>query len=198
MINNNILIVPSIFLDQYHKVNIKLDLSWYKYSKKIGINLFPIINIKEITQIKNIKGIIFTGSGDIYQLKKNKENLIRDNYEKKIIKYAQKNKIKCLFICRSFQHLCSLNNMKIVKVNNHVRQNHLIVNEKKKKINVNSFHNYGISLDKKRHFDELYLSSDGKVELMLQNIFLGMMFHPERKNLDQNKIDKLIKNHFNI
>ncbi len=198
MINNNILIVPSIFLDSHSKVNIKLDLSWYEYSKKIGINLFPIINTKEITQIKNIKGIIFTGSGDIYQIKKNKENLIRDNYEKKIINYARKNKIKCLFVCRSFQHLCSLNNMKIIKSKNHVRQNHLIINYKNKSMNVNSFHNYGISLNKKKYFDELYLSSDGKVELMLQNIFLGIMFHPERKNLDQNKIDKLIKNHFNI
>ena len=118
--------------------------------------------------------------------------------KKKIINYARKNKIKCLFVCRSFQHLCSLNNMKIIKSKNHVRQNHLIINYKNKSMNVNSFHNYGISLNKKKYFDELYLSSDGKVELMLQNIFLGIMFHPERKNLDQNKIDKLIKNHFNI
>ena len=73
--SNNILIIPSVFLDKYNQINIKLDLSWYEYSKKIGITLFPIISTKEITKIKNIKGIIFTGSGDIYSLKKSKENL---------------------------------------------------------------------------------------------------------------------------
>jgi len=195
---NNVLIIPSIFLDQYNQINIKLDLSWYKYSKKIGLNLFPVINTKEINQIKNVKGIIFTGSGDIYKLKKNKENLIRDNYEKKIINFAKKNKIKCLFICRSFQHFCSLKKMKIKKVSKHVKNNHIIINDKNKKLNVNSFHKYGICFNEKVHFDELYLSSDGNIELMLDDLFLGMMFHPERKNLDQKKIDKLIKYHFNI
>ena len=66
------------------------------------------------------------------------------------------------------------------------------------KLNVNSFHKYGIKLKKYLSFKELFLSSDGNIELMLDDIFLGMMFHPERKNLDQKKIDKLIKNHFNI
>ena len=46
--NNNFIIVPSIFLDKYNQINIKLDLSWYWYAKKIGISLFPIINTKNI------------------------------------------------------------------------------------------------------------------------------------------------------
>ena len=196
--NNNFLIVPSIFLDQYNKINIKLDLSWYEYAKKIGINLFPIINSREIKQIKKIKGIIFTGSGDIYKIKKEKQNFVRDNYEKKIIKYAKRNKIKCLFVCRSFQHFCNLNKIKIIKVNNHVNKNHLIINNQGDKLMVNSYHNYGICLNKNIKFDELYFSSDGNVELLLNGIFLGMMFHPERKNRNQKKIDNLIKNHFNI
>lgn len=197
--NNNFIIVPSIFLDKYNQINIKLDLSWYWYAKKIGISLFPIINTKNIDQIKNIKGIIFTGSGDLYKFQKNKQNLIRDNYEKKIIKYAEKKKIKCLLICRSFQHYSSLNKMKIIKTKKHVRQNHLIFNKKKnKKLMVNSFHNYAIRLNKNTKFRELYLSFDGNIELISKGIFLGMMFHPERKNPDQKKIDILIKNHFNI
>tara|TARA_Y100000768_G_scaffold275659_1_gene211251 strand:+ start:438 stop:1031 length:594 start_codon:yes stop_codon:yes gene_type:complete len=196
--SNNILIIPSVFLDKYNQINIKLDLSWYEYSKKIGITLFPIISTKEIKKIKNVKGIIFTGSGDIYSLNKSKENLVRDNYEKEIIKYAKKNKIKCLFVCRSFQHFCFLKKFKIKKVNNHVKKNHLITNQKKMRLNVNSFHKYGIKRKKRLSFKELFLSSDGNIELMLDDIFLGMMFHPERKNLDQKKIDKLIKNHFNI
>lgn len=198
MINKNFLIVPSIFLDQYNAINIKLDLKWFEYSRKIGINLFPIVDTKEINQVKNIKGIIFTGSGDIYKLKKNKENLIRDNFEKKIIKYAIKNKIKCLFVCRSFQLFCSLSNMKLIKTNKHVRRNHLIINKMKNKLNVNSFHNYAVCHDKKLQFEELFISLDGNVELIKKNLFLGMMFHPERKNIDQKKIDNLIKNHFNI
>tara|TARA_B100000927_G_C16310314_1_gene407126 strand:- start:77 stop:673 length:597 start_codon:yes stop_codon:yes gene_type:complete len=198
MIKKNFLIVPSIFLDQYNAINIKIDLKWFEYSRKIGINLFPIIDTKQINQLKNIKGIIFTGSGDIYKLKKNKENLIRDNFEKKIIKYAIKNKIKCLFVCRSFQHFCSLRKMKLIKTNKHVRRNHLIINKMKKKLNVNSFHNYAVCQDKKLQFEDLFISLDGYVELIKKNLFLGMMFHPERKNVDQKKIDNLIKNHFNI
>lgn len=196
--SNNILIIPSIFLDQYNKINIKLELSWYEYAKKIGINLFPIINLKEIKQIKKIKGIIFTGSGDLYKIKKERQNLVRDNYEKKIIKYAKRNKIKCLFICRSFQHFCSLNKMKIIKVDNHVKKNHTIINKQGNKLMVNSFHNYGVCYKKYMKYDELYLSADGNVELLSDGIFLGMMFHPERKNRNKKKINDLIKNHFNI
>ena len=89
--------------------------------------------------------------------------------------------------------------MKIIKTKKHVRQNHLIFNKKKnKKLMVNSFHNYAIRLNKNTKFRELYLSFDGNIELISKGIFLGMMFHPERKNPDQKKIDILIKNHFNI
>ena len=65
-------------------------------------------------------------------------------------------------------------------------------------MNVNSFHNYVIKKTN-NNFQDLYCSKDGNVEISFnsKNLILGLMFHPERKNIDQKKIDQILINYLN-
>lgn len=201
-----ILIIPAIYKDKHKSIYSKIDLDWYKFAKKINIQIVPFFD--DIAYLNNFKknffGIIFIGGGDIYKISKKKEDLIRDTYQKKLIKFAIKKKIKCLFICRSFQQYASMNNDMILKsVKKHVKTNHKILNKQNLcGLNVNSYHNYSLFFNKKKYTDKIYnnifLHKDNSIELVQNEMFLGMMFHPERKNKDQKKINKIVKNFFNL
>ena len=74
----------------------------------------------------NPKGLILSGGNDLYSLIKLKENLIRDKNEIKLIKFALKNKIPILAVCRGFQLVAKFFKCKIFKIKDHVRTNHII------------------------------------------------------------------------
>ena len=63
----------------------------------------------------------------------------------------------------------------------------------KKSINTNSFHKYGIK-DLPKGFEIIGVTKDNYIEIALneKKKFLGLMFHPERKNKDQIFINTLI------
>ena len=78
-------------------------------------------------------------------------------------------------------------------ISGHIRTNHDIFN-KKIKLNVNSYHKYSFKiLDKS--FNEVFYHKDKSIELAIssKNKVMLSMFHPERPNKDQNKINKIIK-----
>ena len=62
---------------------------------------------------------------------------------------------------------------------------------------MNSFHNFKIIKSSKKFLD-LGFAEDNSIELSISTdqLFLGLMFHPERKNHSQKKINKLILNWF--
>ena len=182
----------------------RVDLNWYNFSKKHNFEIFTSFDFKLIESLikkKKIHGIIFSGGGDISKIKKNKLNLIRDKFEKKIINLALKKKIKSLFVCRGMQLLSEYYKLDIMKVKNHVKKNHRIYfNDESqdhtiKCINVNSFHNYSI-FNSNNKFEVLAKHKDGSIELMKKNNFLAMMFHPERKSINQLYVDRIIKGFF--
>ena len=202
----NIFVTPKISLDKNSSIIYSLEQNWYKYLKKLGFNL---ILIPSSTVLKNYflkykpSGLIISGGGDIYKIKKTKTNLLRDISEKRILNFFQKKKLPILAVCRGFQLICSQNRIKLFKIKKHVRSEHLIFLKKNyfnlnySKIRTNSFHNYGVKkLNEK--FDIIGYHLDGTIEIAKKKkakLYL-MMFHPERYNFDQTKIDKLIKNIF--
>ena len=149
----NVLISQKFYLDKHSQLNWMLENNWYKYFKNKKVNLVPLnyntINYLKLSELKPL-GIIISGGNNLYNFKKSKENLIRDKFEIKMIKFAIKNKVPLLGICKGFQLIAKIFKSKIIKINNHVRVNHKlkisnkIFGEKVKTLKVNSYHNYAI------------------------------------------------------
>ena len=197
-----ILVSSNLHYDNHMNINIdvKKDLNSYL----IINNYLPVYyysNKIDYKLISKCKALILSGSGNINQLEKNKLNLFRDNFELKLFKYFKKKKKPIIAICRGFQLILSKEKAKIVKVKNHVRKNHQIYFNKlektftKKKMLVNSYHNYGIKNINLKNYDIFAQSSDRCIELAYnkKHKFLGLMFHPERYNPSQIVINKIIK-----
>ena len=186
----------------------KLDKNWFDYISKFNANLIPLgfdkFNIKKIDNLK-LDGIIISGGGDIYSLKKKKSNLIRDEFEYKLICYFKKKNKPILTICRGFQLIAAKLKNEIIKVNNHVKTHHKvkIYNNRYFKnlssLNTNSYHNFGIS-SLNKHFEVLGKSKDKSIEFakIKNKKIYCIMFHPERYNIDQKKIDIMIKKIFSF
>ena len=83
-------------------------------------------------------------------------------------------------------------NVKLIKVNNHVKLDHYIFSEKKK-FKVNSYHNYSL-IKCPKGFNIEYQSLDGNIESIesISKKIYACMWHPERykkfKKIDIKKI----------
>ena len=205
---HNILITQKIFIDKHNQINWSLEDNWFKFFSKKKVNLIPInsnINNKKKLLAFKPKGLILSGGNDLYNIVKLKENLIRDNYEKEILKLTIKNKIPILAVCRGFQFVAEFFKCKISKTINHVRATHALkinnkfFGSKIKILKVNSYHNYAVS-QLPKHFNLIARYSDNSIEIAKSNKYniLCFMFHPERWNISQKKIDKIVFSHFKI
>jgi len=205
---HNILITQKIFVDQHNQINWSLENSWFKFFSQKKINLIPLNfdtnNQKKILAFKP-KGLILSGGNDLYDVIKLKENLIRDKYENKLLKLAIKNRIPILAVCRGFQFVAKFFKCKVFKIMNHVRSTHVLkINNqnfgfKIKILKINSYHNYAIS-QLPKHFNLIVRCSDNSIEIAKSNKYkiLSFMFHPERRNISQKKINKIVFLHFKI
>ena len=149
---------------------------------------FPLPNIKnfKINSLKNkIKLIILPGGNNLFS--NDKISKIRIKVEFDLIKYALKKNIPILGICRGMQVINFFFKGNQSKIRGHMRTNHKIFFEKKifnkKKINVNSFHNFGIPRKKmSTKLEVIAIDKDDNVEIFKhkkRNIY-GFMWHPER------------------
>lgn len=204
-----ILISPFVEINKYKKIVLSLNLEWFTYLKKLRFKA-SVFNpyLSSLSQLKNIDVIIISGGGDIYKLKKNKINLLRDKFEKKLIEEGIKMRVPIIAVCRGFQLIVSLFTNKaknFIKTKEHKNTNHLIVFENKNSISnkneivVNSYHNIAIKKLSEK-FDIIAKSKDDNIEIaqLKDKKILGLMFHPERKNKDQPAIDKIIKKFISI
>ncbi len=201
----NILITQKVNFEILRGYSLTLEKNWIDYAKKININLIPYNhNLKSLKQLK-IDGIIFSGGNDLHN--KKKKDLIRYNEDVKLLKKVINTNIPKLFICYGFQLLSNFFGIKSYKITNHVGNSHSIYiknskifeNKYKKfsKIKVNSFHNFGV-FQAPDNFEILSTHYDNSLEIIQKydKKILCLMFHPERKNFSQLKVDKMIKNFF--
>jgi len=178
----------------YFKYIIEKD--YIDYFKKFKISLIPLTyNKEDIDDIfkKKIKVIVFSGGNDLYSKSKTKENKIRDSFEKYLLKKCLKKKISVIAICRGFQLVSEFFKGSLIKTNSHLVKSHKIL-LKKNTLSVNSFHRYKITKVNKC-FNILGVAEDKSIEyayIKKYNI-LCTMFHPERKNKDQAKINNIIR-----
>ena len=205
---HNILITQKVFIDKHKQINWSLEDSWFKFFGQKKINLIPLNidtdNKKKLLSFRP-KGLILSGGNDLHNIIKLKENLIRDAHEKKLLKLAIKNKIPILAVCRGFQFVAKFFKCKIFKITKHVRSTHTlkinnkIFGSKIKILKVNSYHNYAVS-QLPKHFNLIVRCSDNSIEIAKSNKYniLNFMFHPERRNISQKEINKIVFSHFKI
>ncbi len=194
-------IIISSNYKKHHKTYIDfIDHYWINYFKLKKISFFLIPNIdnyKENFSKNQIRLVILPGGNDLCS--KDKISKIRLKVEFKLIKYALKNDIPILGICRGMQVINLFFKGKQNKIYGHMRTNHQIYFEKKifgkKLMYVNSFHNFGIPLKKMSNkFDVIALDGDKNVEIFKhkRKKILGLMWHPER-NKTYNQLNLIIK-----
>ena len=203
----NILITTNVKYSKKRGFSFSIEKNWIDYSRKLNFN--PILcnyNKLDLELLKNKKlhGIILTGGNDLRIINKKKENIFRDKRETELFKLSLRLKIPILAVCRGSQLVGSIFNHKIVRVKNHVLKNHtlkIIKNSllKKKKIEVNSYHNFAIK-NVSINFEIIAKHQDDTIELShsRKDKILCLMFHPERKNISQNIVDNLILTHFRL
>lgn len=198
------LITPYVYFNKYNKLCFSINKEWADLFSKLNARLF-MITYDESLKIKNndilgYDGIILSGGGEINRHKKSKINILRDNFEKRLLNISIKNKIPLLAVCRGYQLIADKFSFKQKKISHHNNTNHNIFSvEKKKKINVNSYHTYGV-LKLNSDFRKIYTHGDGTIEICesRRKKILCFMFHPERNSKDQEYIKKMIKKNFNI
>tara|TARA_B100000963_G_scaffold119478_1_gene104103 strand:- start:34709 stop:35311 length:603 start_codon:yes stop_codon:yes gene_type:complete len=200
MKNKLVYLTPRIELSKYNEIVYRIDVIWFNYLINLGYN--PILldhkNFKIDSKYKP-HAVFMVGGGDISECKNNEINRLRDKLDLKLYKYLKLNKVKVISICRSSQLLLTkIYKFKIFKNNNHVRCNHIIMNNKLK-LNVNSYHNYSLIGDLSK-FQEYFIHKDGSIEIGVDSIRnnLILMFHPERKNINQKKINNKILKFINL
>ena len=83
-----------------------------------------------------------------------------------LINFAQKNKIPVLGICQGMQMLGYKFGSKLIKVKNHVKTRHKLINlsEQKFPTHVNSYHNYSLK-DCPKNFYITTKAFDGNIEV---------------------------------
>lgn len=198
----NILITQGIYKDKRNNFYTKLDLDWFLYAKKMKFNLQPLPINFDLKYLKNykFKGVIFSGGNDLYSYFKNKENLLRDKLEKKLINFFLKKKIPIMFICRGMQLISSMYNIKLEKTLNHVTKNQKIILKNKKILNVNSYHNYLIRKIPKNFSVIGTCVHDNSIEIMEKKSekILCLMFHPERNSKSQKEVNKIFNSFFKL
>ena len=162
-------------------------IEWLKANKLLAM---PVSNNLLITKTKNTnykylkkwlnafnpKAIVFSGGHDIGKYKK------RDLTEFFILEWGIKNKIPLFGICRGMQIIGNYFGSNLIKCKNHVRKRHPVYFNNGSKVNVNSFHAWGLKKCP-RNFKVLAKSKDNIIELM-KHKFLpiqGCMWHPERE-----------------
>lgn len=192
-----IYISPEFFLNKYDELYLGINKNWQKLFKNLKVNINFSFDNNHENIVKNYDILLLIGGGDISKINRNKINLMRDKEEIFLIKSFLKKKKPIIGICRGMQQIVSHFGGKLKKIDGHVKKNH-IINFNKVKLNVNSFHNLGVSKLPK-HFQCLAKSKDKSMEVIYSKNkdILGLMFHPERENKSQKIVNKLLKDFIN-
>ncbi len=194
----SILITPYVYLNKYKKICFSINKEWSDLANKINKNIIMICdysNFKNILKRSKIQAVVLSGGGDIFKVKKNKLNELRDKFEINLANYCFKRKIPVIAVCRGFQLLASNSGCKIIKSkqDSNIHKITLKIDGEKKSIFVNSYHKYKI-FDIGSDFDILGKCKDNSVEIAShkKKRLLCLMMHPERPGNN-----KIILNLFN-
>lgn len=192
----NIGIIPTLRQPYKNQFEYSIDKNLLKLFSKLNNKKINYLILSHVNDLKNIDLVVICGGNDLKD--KSYENKLRYTVSKKIILNAIRLKKKIIGICYGAQLILQIFGSKLFKSNNHVRSHHIILN--KKKIKVNSFHNYIVKNINHKHFDVLGYSHDNSIEYYKSknSKIIGLMWHPERyksfKKIDLDIIKNFIIN----
>lgn len=179
--------------ESYYEIREALDIQWGKLLKEL--DFLPIVlpygvDFKSYFKYVKVDGIILTGGNDLASLSSNRLSVIRDDFEKDLIRYAIDNNIPLMGFCRGMQIIGEFFNCSLKPIKDQVGIHHtLLVNKDSKYLSelekidkVNSYHNYAL-FDVKEEI--LISSTDEKniikaIEHKKYKIF-AQMWHTERE-----------------
>lgn len=191
-------------VDKHQEVRDCLSDDWSSYLTNLdpSLILFPLINQPHLVNptMDFIKphGLILTNGDDLHS------NEERDLTEFKAIEYADSRNIPILGVCRGMQVLNYFFGGHIEnQIEGHITHNHkieLVRNQNFSQINattieVNSYHNQGVNISGlSSQFCSLAFKGDF-VEFIHHKTksIMGIQWHPERKNKDQNATDDIVR-----
>jgi gamma-glutamyl-gamma-aminobutyrate hydrolase PuuD len=172
-----------------------IDQRWFNFFH--ACNLFPILlpnNFTSLQALNKLDGVVLTGGNSLSCFGGDASE--RDKLELKICGIAEKKSLPLLGVCRGMQIIQSYYSIELKKIPGHVQQRHNL-NFQGKKINVNSYHDYG-SKTSCAPLETLAASDDAVIKALRHESlpFLGIMWHPERE-VSFSEIDiALFRKHF--
>jgi N5-(cytidine 5'-diphosphoramidyl)-L-glutamine hydrolase len=200
--------------ESYLEIRDSLDHEWYKFAAACDMQFIPLPNIGAgiVEYVENLAldGIVLSGGNNISHSSIEHSSAadlliqfdyseVRNQTENQLIEWAREKNKKMLGVCRGFQMLGVAEGLEICEVDaqKHVAQVHNIsvlqnqdwIHREIKE--VNSYHRYGISLNKVGNQVEVLASTDDVLEAFISKDenFLGIMWHPERNQpADSNDI----------
>ncbi|MGE0631054.1 MAG: gamma-glutamyl-gamma-aminobutyrate hydrolase family protein [Pseudobdellovibrionaceae bacterium] len=210
-----ILITPRLQQNvEYPEVREALDIKWGKFLSTC--DLMPIstsigIEPSQYFEVFDIEGVLLTGGNDLSRFAANDPlSIQRDEYEKKLLKLAQLNKVPVLGICRGMQVICEYSGIPLVPITGHIskehevsfRKNTLLSQFYNPQMRTNSFHCYGIIEEKISALPGEWriaaTAFDGSVEAVENPKlrWVGLMWHPERQEPFQIQDTQFIRSFF--
>lgn len=171
-----------------------IDQNWANLLINLGYTPIILPNLKDknatqrYIQDLNLDGIILSGGNDLGWTKSSKAVLSRDEFEMQIIEIMIRNVKPILGICRGMQLINLFFGGQLVKIKNHVCSDHKITTTNGRVYQVNSYHDWGITRDiLAKNLIPLAYAEDAIVEYCEHDELpiTGIMWHPERNNIDQ-------------
>ena len=190
----------------FGEIKNSLDIEWQKFL--LPLNLIPIpipidIGLSSY-QFIGLDGLILTGGNDLSSCSGSKISKMRDYHEISCIKYAIKNNIPIIGVCRGMQLIAEYFGSTLKKVKNHVNITHGLktidssedLRYIKKIEQVNSFHNYAIDNLSNQLSIVALSQEDNTIEAIKHKKYkiFAQMWHPERPLL----FSKLNAKHFSL
>ena len=180
-------IIPKIIETHKDQFEASVELKLISLIQKVFINCSTetLISVKK----SNFDLLIISGGNDLPDINKHKKNKIRNNLNNYYYNYAKKKKIPVIGICLGALFIAKKMKCKIIK-KKHIGSHFIFYN--KKKIFVNSYHNYVINKFNSK-IVPIAFAVDKTLECfkVFNKKVIGIMWHPER-NKRISKIDKTL------
>jgi gamma-glutamyl-gamma-aminobutyrate hydrolase PuuD len=187
---------------EYRERRDSLDQNWTRFINEFGLFLVPLSNtidrVEEYVHSLTLEGIILSGGNATRE---------RNIFEKKLLTYAIEKRIPVIGVCKGMQFINEYFGGKIDKVEGHVKVRHdveIIANRDgfiRGKIEVNSFHEFGVHKDNvAKNMEIIGICNDNTIEAFAHKTLpiIGIMWHPEREK-DFKDVDiKIFRDFFKI
>ena len=172
-------IIPTI-IEQRNSLNIIIDTKLIEFIKKC-FPKYQLVTLLEKKTKEKFNLVLSGGGNTIVSLGKNKANIFRKALDDYYFNFSIKKNIPFLGICHGAQYIAEYYKSKIIKKKNHTKKNHIIKLSSKKKMKVNSYHDFSI-VKLGKSLNNLAFTEDGSIEAFKHKNkkILGIMWHPER------------------